>query len=277
MMLTMFDFNELKLLHLVFALLIMTLGYWIAKWISMRIAHIVEKYMSKHEGMICRRLTFYASMLLFLIAALQQLGFKLGVLLGAAGIFTVGIGFAAQTSLANLISGIFLLIERPFKVGDKIIAKGFTGVVDSIDLLSTRLCTIENTLVRIPNENIMQAEIINLSYFPKRVVNIIIGVAYGTDMTKVREVFLQVANDEALALMDPLPTIAITEFGASTINITLSVWGVTANYTDLKNALQEDIKIAFEKARIEMPFPQMTIHTVNHVLAKSLDKNISTA
>ncbi len=254
--------EELKLLHIVFAAVIFFLGYWFAKLLSKQAAKVVSKHMSKHEGIVCQRLIFYSLMLLFLIAALQQLGFKLGVLLGAAGVFTVGVGFAAQTSLANLISGIFLLIERPFKMGDTITAKGFTGVVESIDLLSTRLCTVDNTLVRIPNENIMQAEIINLSYFPKRRVDLMIGVAYGTNIEKVREILLDVAEKNELAEDEPPPKVIISNFGDSSIDITCMVWGLTIHYTDLRNSLQDGIKNAFEKEGIEMPFPQVVMHSI---------------
>lgn len=260
----MFNVTEVKLLQVVFAASIFFCGYWFSKWIGARAAKIIEKMMSKHEALICQRFIFYGAMLLFIIAGLQQLGFKLGVLLGAAGVFTVGMGFAAQTSLANLISGIFLLIERPFKIGDTITAKGFTGVVESIDLLSTRLCTSDNTLVRIPNQNIMQVEIVNLSYFLQRRVDLVLGVEYGVSFEKVQTVLLEVARRNALALQDPEPKVSISDFGASAINVTFSVWGLTINHGKLKDSLQEEVKMAFEKEGINMPFPQMTIHAVGN-------------
>jgi small-conductance mechanosensitive channel len=260
-MLDFFNLGEVRLLHIVFAIAILVCGYWIAKLTSVRVGIVIEKMLSKHQAMLVRRLMFYGAMLLFLVAALQQLGFKLGVLLGAAGVFTVGIGFAAQTSLANLISGLFLLIERPFKIGDTIIAKGFTGVVESIDLLSTRLCTSENTLVRIPNENVMQAEIVNLSYFPNRSVTLSIGLEYGTNFGKVRTVLLEVAKENSLALSEPKPTVTVADFGASAINIQFSVWGLTSNYSNLKSSLQEAIQTTFEKESISMAFPQMVVRS----------------
>lgn len=257
-----FNLGEVRLLHLVFAAALLVCGYWISKLVSGHVGKIVEKMLSKHQAMICRRLVFYGAMLLFIVAALQQLGFKLGVLLGAAGVFTVGIGFAAQTSLANLISGLFLLIERPFKIGDTIIAKGFTGVVESIDLLSTRLCTSDNTLVRIPNENVMQAEIVNLSYFPKRSVTLSMGVEYGVEFEKVRSVLLKVAKENSLALSEPKPTVTVADFGPTSINVQFSVWGLTPNYSNLKNSLQESVQAAFEKANINMAFPQMVVRSL---------------
>lgn len=251
--------------HIIFAIFILIGGYWISKWCGKHVSKLAHKHMSKHEGVVFQRLVFYGGMLIFIIAALQQLGFKLGVLLGAAGVFTVGVGFAAQTSLANLISGLFLLIERPFKIGDTIIAKGFTGVVESIDLLSTRLCTLENTLVRIPNENIMQGEIVNLSYFRKRRVDVAFGVAYGTDLEKTRQVLFQVAKENHMVLHEPAPVMTIAEFGSSSIDVIFKVWGMTPHHDELHYALQEAVKIAFEKNGIEMPFPQMTIHSATDI------------
>lgn len=252
--------KNMPYIHIVFAALILLLGYWFSKWLSGRVGRIVTAYLSNHEGLVCQRLIFYGAMLLFLITGLQQLGFKLGVLLGAAGVFTVGIGFAAQTSLANVISGLFLLIEHPFKIGNTITVKGYTGIVESIDLLSTRLRTADNTLVRIPNQNIMQAEIINLNYFPKRRVDLVFGVAYGTNVEKVRKILMQLATDNVLTLQDPEPQVSISDFGASSLSITFTVWGSTGDYSNLKSTLQESIKIAFEKEGIELPFPQMTVH-----------------
>lgn len=270
----MLDFNVQKLLPILFALMIMFLGYWIAKGISSRVALIVKKHMSKHESVICQRLIFYGLMLIFLIAALQQLGFKLGVLLGAAGVFTVGVGFAAQTSLANLISGLFLLMERPFKIGDTITAKGYTGVVDSIDLLSTRLCTSDGTLVRIPNENIMQAEIINLSYFPKRRIDIPMSVDYKTDIDKAKAVLFKLVKDEPLALPEPPPQLVISTFGSSAINLIFEVWVTPANYSNVKNDLQNAIKVAFYREEINMSFPQVMLHSVTEGSRKKEEKTL---
>lgn len=270
----MLDFNVQKLLPILFALMIMFLGYWIAKGISSRVALIVKKHMSKHESVICQRLIFYGLMLIFLIAALQQLGFKLGVLLGAAGVFTVGVGFAAQTSLANLISGLFLLMERPFKIGDTITAKGYTGVVDSIDLLSTRLCTSDGTLVRIPNENIMQAEIINLSYFPKRRIDIPMSVDYKTDIDKAKAVLFKLVKDEPLALPEPPPQLVISTFGSSAINLIFEVWVTPANYSNVKNDLQNAIKVAFYREEINMSFPQVMLHSVTERSRKKEEKTL---
>ncbi|MFN9975907.1 MAG: mechanosensitive ion channel family protein, partial [Phycisphaerae bacterium] len=113
--------------------------------------------------------------------ALDSLGFDLKVLLGAAGILTVAVGFAAQTSASNLISGLFLMFERPFVVGNSIVIGDLRGEVVAIDMLSTKIRTFTNMMVRIPNETLVKSNIVNLSYFPIRRVDLEVGVAYSSD------------------------------------------------------------------------------------------------
>jgi small conductance mechanosensitive channel len=108
---------------------------------------------------------------------------------------------------------------------------------------------------------VMQAEIENFSYYPNRRVDIIIGVAYGTDLENARKILFDVAEKNNLIDSDPAPEVIITDFGASSIDITFMVWGATENVWNLKNRLKDEIYIAFDKEGIEIPFPQLTIHS----------------
>ena len=124
---------------------------------------------------------------MFCVSALRELGFKLSVLLGAAGVLTVAVGFASQTSASNIISGLFLLGERPFSVGDVIRVGSTTGEVLSIDLLSAKLRTFENLFVRIPNETLIKSEVTNLSRLPVRRLDLKIGIAYKEEVGENKE------------------------------------------------------------------------------------------
>ncbi len=213
------------------------------------------------RAMIIRRASLYGIAGLFTASALMELGFDLGVLLGAAGILTVAIGFASQTSASNVISGLFLLGERPFAVGDIIRVSGTTGEVLSIDLLSVKLRTFDNLFVRIPNETMIKSEVTNLRRFPIRRVDLQVGVAYKEDLRQVREVLLEVADRNPLCLEEPPPLILFQGYGDSAINHQFSVWAKTENFLDLRNSIPVEIKEAFDEHGIEIPFPHRTLYT----------------
>lgn len=193
---------------------------------------------------------------------MQHLGFKLSVLLGAAGVFTVAVSFASQTAASNLISGIFLLFEHPFKVGDTVEVKGINGVVDSIDLLSTKLKTPDNKLVRIPNEAMIKSEITNLSYFSTRRIDLIIAVAYECNIAQVKTMLLNIADNCDKVLKEPGPNVTIDNFANSAVELKFMVWVNTADLSIARNALQEVIKQQFDQEGIETPPPQVTVHRV---------------
>jgi small conductance mechanosensitive channel len=253
-------FGHIKLVSLLYALALIVFGFILSKSLSMTIAKLIEKNFSKHQAMIVKRITYYLFLTLFFIAALQQLGFKLSVLIGAAGIFTLAISFASQTAISNLISGVFLLFEQPFKVGDTISVKGYTGIVDSIDLLSTKLKTFDNQLVRLPNEGLIKSEVTNLSYFPIRRCDLIVSVAYDSDIKKAKSILSTIATNQQYSLNEPRIKIIVKELADSAINLRLSVWVKTENFSTLKSELMQDILIEFEKNNIEIPYPQLTIH-----------------
>lgn len=213
------------------------------------------------RAMILRRVAFYGIAGLFAASALTELGFEISVLLGAAGILTVAIGFASQTSASNVISGLFLLGERPFAVGDIIRVGGTTGEVLSIDLLSVKLRTFDNLFVRIPNETMIKSEVTNLRRFPIRRVDLQVGVAYKEDLREVREVLMDVADRNPLCLEEPQPLIIFQGYGDSAINHQFSVWATTDNFLALRNSIPLEIKEAFDEHGIEIPFPHRTLYT----------------
>jgi small-conductance mechanosensitive channel len=211
--------------------------------------------------MILRRVVFYGVTGLFVASALMELGFDLGVLLGAAGILTVALGFASQTSASNVISGLFLLGERPFAVGDIIRVNGTVGEVLSVDLLSVKLRTLDNLFVRIPNETMIKSEVTNIRRFPIRRIDFLIGVAYKEDLRKVHEVLLDVADRNPFCLEEPAPQILFQGFADSSMNQEFRLWTKTENFFELRNRIPIEIKEAFDEHDIEIPFPHRTLYT----------------
>jgi small-conductance mechanosensitive channel len=234
------------------AIILIIAGFIIAKITSVAIAKAMSKLGIIYESTLVRRFNFYIILILFVLAALQHLGFKLNVLLGAAGVLTVALGFASQTSVSNIISGLFLLTERPFVVGDYIKTDSITGEVLSIDLLAIKIRTSDNTLARVPNEVIIKSNIVNLTRFPIRRFDLQLRVPYKEDLEKIRKVLFEVASNNHLCLEEPQPSLHIIGFGDSGINLQFSVWSSKLNFTNLKNSLQEQIKKAFEINHIEI-------------------------
>ncbi|AHE66527.1 mechanosensitive ion channel family protein [Legionella oakridgensis] len=245
--------------QLIYALMLVLLGFIIAKQVSKLVNRALVKRFSRHQVLLIQRLIFYILFFIFVFSALQQLGFKMTVLLGAAGVFTVALSFASQTAASNLVSGIFLLFERPFKVGDLIKIKDLMGVVDSIDLLSTKIKTSENMRIRIPNETIMKSDIINMSFFDTQRIDILIGVAYSSDIDHVKAVLMQLVNEQEAVKKEPAAQVIINKFGDAAIELKFMVWTQTSQTSAVKNQLQEAIKRRFDQEKIEIPFSQMTL------------------
>jgi len=241
------------------ALVIASVGFVVARMASAAVLRVMGKFLDAQQRMIVSRVVYYVLLGLFLLSALHELGFSLSILVGAAGILSVAVGFASQTSASNLISGLFLVAERPFSVGDVITLGATTGEVLSIDLLSVKLRTLDNLYVRIPNETVIKSEVTTLTKFPIRRIDLQLGVAYKEDIAKVRELLLQLADKNPLSLEEPKPLFIFLGFGDSAINLQFSIWVKRENFLDLKNSIQEEIKIAFEREDIEIPFPQRTL------------------
>ena len=149
-------FTSERVLGIGRAVLILVVGVLVARVASRTAERGMRRHVSAQEAMLVRRLSYYVLLGIVVASALHQLGFKLGVLLGAAGVISVALGFASQTSVSNLISGLFLIVERSFVVGDLLEVNGRVGSVISIDLLSVKLRTFDNLMMRVPNEEMTE-------------------------------------------------------------------------------------------------------------------------
>lgn len=242
------------------AVLLLSLGLLLAPLAARLVGRLLADRFSAHHGQLIRRVAFYLVLGLFAASTLRELGFNLAVLMGAAGVLTVAVGFASQTSASNLISGLFLIGERPFEIGDIIRVGSTTGEVLSIDALSVKLRTFDNLFVRIPNETLIKSEVTTLTRFPIRRVDLTVGVAYKEDIGRVREVLLDVADRNRLCLDEPPPLFIFQGFGDSSLNIQFSVWATRENFLALRNSITAEIKAAFDEAGIEIPFPHRSLY-----------------
>lgn len=224
------------------------------------IRSFVTKKHGAHYGMLSGKVFYYTMMTILAVIIFTEMGYQLGPLLGAAGILGIAIGFASQTSVSNIISGFFLIAEKPFQVGDIINISGTTGVVLSIDTLSVKLRMFDNKFVRIPNEMIIKSVVTNITRFPIRRVEIKVSFAYKEDIQRVKDILIDIANKNAFALQEPVPMINFDAYGASSIDLMFNVWCAKEDFLQARNSLQEEIKSRFDKEGVEIPFPHTSIY-----------------
>jgi small-conductance mechanosensitive channel len=257
-------FNIDLMFKLIRATALLVVGFLLAKFISFYSVRLTGKVFKGHTSHLIKRISYYATFLLFIFSALLELGFNLSILLGAASVLTVAVGFASQTSASNFISGIFLMAERSFVIGDIIRVGGTTGEVLSIDLLSVKIRTFDNLFVRLPNESLIKSEVTTLTKFPIRRLDIKIGVAYKENISRVKAILEKVAFDNPLCLEEPKPLYIFQGFEDSSLSMQLSIWATRENFIELKNTMHEEIKNAFDEENIEIPFPHLSIYTGNN-------------
>lgn len=249
-----------RLIQFLLATVILGLGLLLARSLRRAVVSVAKERVSAQHTMIAGRAVYSLVFGLAVAMALHQLGVKISVVLGAAGFLTVAIGFAAQTATSNLISGLFLMGEAPFRVGDVIRVGSTLGTVSSVDLLSVKLRTFDNLLVRLPNEALIKSEITNLTRYPIRRFDLKVGVAYKEDPERVRDVLMAVADANPLCLDEPKPLFMFLGFGNSSLDLQFSVWGMRANFLALRNSIQMEVKKAFDAAGIEIPFPHRSLY-----------------
>lgn len=241
-------------------ILTIVIGYATIHLLVFLVKRLFWRRMTSQWKMLINKAIIYSGVVIVLFMVLELLGVKLKALLGAAGIVGVVVGFASQTSIGNIISGLFLVTEKSFEVGDLIRVGDKMGNVYSIDLLSMKLKTLDNLLIRIPNQTLISTEITNITRFPIRRMDINIGVAYKEDLTQVMDILRQLARENKEVLDEPKPLILLKDFGESSIDILFGLWFEKSNYLKVRNSIIIDIKEAFDKEGIEIPFPHRTIY-----------------
>ena len=237
--------------------------FWIVFRLIVRgIKKVPEKKLPKARSLILIKFLRYIFYVIIVMYILSLFGVKLSAIWGAAGIAGVAIGFAAQTSVSNLISGLFVITEGAIKIGDTIIVDGITGVVDSINLISVTVHTLDNEMVRIPNSTIINTNLMNKSFHSKRRLTVTCPIAYGNDLQLALDTYLKAANDCETVLKEPAPAAWIDKFGDSGIDVTVAVWFNPKDFLKTKSDLH--IAITKEKALagLETPFNRLDVSMV---------------
>lgn len=225
------------------------------------VERVFEKY--KVEVSLAGFLTTFFRLVLYIALILiiaQSLDVKIAALLGVLGAAGLAIGLALQGSLANFAGGILILVFKPFRVNDVIDAMNVLGAVERIDILHTHVRTFDNRLVIMPNGALANSNVINMTAKETRRVELALGVAYGSDLAKVRQIVLDVFAADERVLDDPEPVVRFTKFGESSLDLTARCWTATADLWPVYWDCMEAVNNAFVREGIEIPFPQRTVH-----------------
>jgi len=203
------------------------------------------------------------------LIVLENTGIHLGALTVFAGAVGVGVGFGLQNIASNFISGLVILAERPITIGDRVEVAGITGQVQQIRARSTVIRTNDNIMMIVPNTKFIDSPVTNWTYGDPRVrFRVPVGVAYGSDVAKVREALLAAGRENPNTLKEPAPSVFLEKFGESSIDFQLVVWSseMGARPSRYRSDLNFAIEQKFREAGIELPFPQRDLHIRSGVL-----------
>jgi small conductance mechanosensitive channel len=251
--------------RIIAAIVILIVGWWIAKVVRNGLRKVltiraVDPLLVSFAGHLA-----YALIMVFVIlAALGKLGVQTTSFVAIVGAAGLAVGLALQGALANFAAGVLMLVFRPFKVGDYVEGGGAAGVVEEIQIFTTKLKTPDNKLLIVPNAKMTGDNITNYSAKETRRVDFVFGVSYGDDIEKVNNVIEDVLSKDERVLKDPAPTIGLLELGDSSVNFAVRPWVKTADYWNVYFSINEAMKKRFDEEGVSIPFPQRDVHMYQH-------------
>jgi len=248
-------------LNIIGALLIFIVG----KWLARRISNLLSKLLEKNNFDLAlvsflTHLTYYALVVLVVVAAAGRLGINTTSFLTVIGAAGLAVGLALKDSLSNFAAGVMIVLFRPFTIGDVVSTAGITAKVEKITIFNTHFCSPDNQLIIVPNNKIISDIITNINVKDTRRVDLTVGISYSDDMAETKEILARLAKEDSRILADPAPFIAVAELADSSVNLVFRPWVKTADYWDVRFDLTEKIKNRLDEAGISIPFPQQDVH-----------------
>ncbi|WP_292518195.1 mechanosensitive ion channel family protein [Methanoculleus sp.] len=261
--------GTITLENILYFAVILTIGVTVARIVSTNVRRALTERLPKNESELLAKLVYYIIILWAFVFALPQLNFDLSGLLVAGGVAGLVIGFASQSVVSNLISGLFLMFERPIKLGDSINVADVSGNVEDVRVLSTVVKTYDGIYVRIPNETVFTSNITNYVHNAARRFTYEIGIRYEDDADKAIRITREVIANHPFALKHPAPSVFVDNLGDNSVNLTVYIWAPARNWWDVRTDLLWKIKQALEANGIEKPFPQRTITFADNLEVKN--------
>ena len=248
-------------MKIIAAVLIIVVGLWISKIIKSCFLKTLQK--KKVDPTL---VGFFASMLhgglviFVFISAISKLGVQTASFVAVIGAAGLAVGLALQGSLSNFAAGILLILFKPFKVGHFVKAGGEAGVIVEVGIFTTELKTPDNVQIIIPNSTIMGSAITNVSAHPTRRIDITLGVGYGDDLNKAKQIIEDLLAADERVLKDPVATIAVAKLGDSSVEFVIRPWVNSADYWAVKFDFTKAVKEKFDSEGISIPYPQSDVH-----------------
>lgn len=241
----------------------------IALWVGFKCVNVVSHLMRKMllrksidpaiAGFACSLFQAFLKVAI-IIAILSYVGIETSSFIAVLGAAGLAIGLSLQGSLANFASGILIIVFRPFKAGDFVEAGGVSGSVQDIQIFSTILTSPDNKYIVVPNAQITGSPITNYSRHSTRRIDLIIGVSYEADLKQAELVLKSILDQHDLVLSEPAYTIGVESLGDSSVNFVVRPWVKSEHYWSVKFDLNQKIKVALDKEKIAIPYPQMDVH-----------------
>ncbi|MHB9291591.1 putative Small-conductance mechanosensitive channel [Hollandina sp. SP2] len=252
--------KPLELIVMIMQTLIMVLVIiMVFNLIQFILGKLLKGRISEQRTFMVKKGIRYTGLVMAILFVFKTLGIDTSAILGAAGVAGIVFGFAAQTSMSSFISGLFILSERPFQVGDAITVNTITGIVMSMDLLSVKIRTYDNLFVRIPNETIIKSNLITVTRFPIRRMDLSFTVPYAANLEQVQKVLLDIAAKNIYCLDNPAPLFGVDKFDRTGVVLLFGVWFEKSNYWNIRNSMLMGIKQRFEQEHIEIPYQKIDI------------------
>ena len=264
-------YGSVTVLDLIVVAIVLLIAFTVAKGLSAYLKRFLKEKVSKDHLEIIVRLVYYSVILTAVIVVLPILGIKLSGLLVAGGIAGLAIGFASQSIIGNLISGIFLIIERPIKIGDSVNIDGTAGIVEDIRIMSTTLRTFEGLFVRIPNQKVFTSNITNFVAHIARRFEYVVGIRYSDDADKAIQIIKDLITDHPMTLLSPEPQVFVDNLGDNAVNIIVRIWAPVTEWFAVKMELLWKIKQILEEEGIEIAFPQRVVWFANELKNQEIE------
>lgn len=241
-------------------LVILIVGRWLAGWISRLAGRYMERaHIDQTVVRFLQVLIHAALLVVVVIAALQTAGIQTTSLTALLASVGIAIGLAVKDSLANFASGVLILVQKPYKVGDAVEINGVDGSVQEVGIFSTTLNTVDNVRVIVPNSAVLSNNIRNFTSNDTRRIELVTGISYDDSIGHARDVLLGIARAHPLVLPEPAPTVDVLQLGASSVDLALRCWATTEDFWRARVEILEQIKLRFDEEGISMPYPQQEI------------------
>lgn len=239
------------------ALVVLVLGWIATGWISAAVRNRINKtpQIDPTLGNFAASVIRWALLAVVLVAVLGIFGIEATSLVAMLGAATLAIGLALQGTLSDLAAGFMLILFRPYKIGQFVDIGGTSGTVKDLNLFVTELATPDNVQIIVPNGQAWGSIITNFSHHPTRRVDMVFGIDYGDNADEAKAIILEQATADTRVLQDPAPWVRVTNLGDSSVDLTTRVWCKAEDYWELKFALTQGVKEAFDSKGISIPYP----------------------